>query len=123
MNWKHFLLFIAAAWGLQAILTMVQMQNYRRRFSELAALAKDGYLGAGSSAGRISAGVVVLLTTDANGKVTHAERMKGQTVFARFHSLPEVIGMDMQSPAALPLKIYLGTGSPVRAVAVTGLLD
>lgn len=103
MNWKWLLLFIAAAWALQGLLTSWQMRNFRRRFAELSRNATDGYLGVGSSAGRIRAGAVVLIVTDTEGTITQAECMTGRTVFARFEPLPEVVGMNVDQ---------LGSGAP-----------
>ncbi len=81
------------------MLTGIQMRSYRKHFSGMAQLSRDGYLGVGSSAGRISPGVVVLLATDATGTVLRAERMRGWTVFARFQPFPEVEGLSVFSIA------------------------
>lgn len=95
MNWQIFALLLAAAWGLQALLTVRQIRSYRRRLQELREWARGGYVGVGTAAGRLRPGAVVLLAADGNGQVVRAERMRGRTVFARFEPLPEIEGVDV----------------------------
>lgn len=122
MDWKYLLLAIAAAWGLQAILTGIQMQNYRKRFSAIAKLAQDGYLGVGSSTGRITPGAVVLLATDSSGNVLAAERMRGWTVFARFEELSEIIGESIHDLAGEESDIPIADKKTRKAVRMAAEL-
>lgn len=93
MNWQLLILALVIAWILQAGLTMFQIRNYQRRLRELGAMARGGYLGIGTTAGRVRAGSVVMLVANAHGKIIHAERMRGRTVFARFQELPQLQGL------------------------------
>ena len=124
VDWSYLFLALALAWVLQTIFATFQVGSYRKRMAELIRRGKDGYLGTGTSAGWFSAGIVMLIVTDASGIVTRAERMKGRTVFARLRALPELVGEDIRELARIEsdLRFDQNTCKSIR-IAAGGIVE
>jgi DNA-binding transcriptional regulator of glucitol operon len=101
MDIRIVLPILAVAWGIQGLLAMRQMQAYRRRLSNLMKVPSAAFIGIGVVGASFLPGVMIVLVTDADGRVLRAERMTGISVVARLHDFPGLIGADARSLASL----------------------
>ena len=81
--------FVFILWVAQGLLTVLQIQHYRKRVAEL---KKKGKVLIGQQKGKLKAGSIVLMALDAEGIIKDAEEMRGFTVFTKFRKLNAVIG-------------------------------
>lgn len=80
-NWKLFIFIFIIAWIVQGIFTYLQVNNYRKRISEL---SKRGYVGIGKKSKKLGIGRILLLVSNHHKEIIHVEEMKGISVFTRF---------------------------------------
>lgn len=78
--------------SLQVLLTVFQINNYRRR---ICALRSKGTMGIGIQKGKLKAGSIIILVVSREGTVVDCEEMKGRTVFSRFNKANEYIGQNI----------------------------
>lgn len=81
----------------QGILSYRQTVGYQRR---VVALRSQGVIGIGVQRGRIKPGAIAILVCSPEGVVIKAEKMEGYSIFARFKTVPVLIGKqvkDLQS--------------------------
>lgn len=83
-DWRWAILALAAAWGLQALLTYRQILHYRATLRELYSSRPEGYLGVGVRRRPWRAGTVVVLVAGPDGVILDGRLLSGATVFARF---------------------------------------
>ncbi|CEI83382.1 glucitol operon activator protein [Oceanobacillus oncorhynchi subsp. incaldanensis] len=92
--WGTFILIFAFVWGVQFLMTQLQVKHYRSNIKSFTN-RKSGFLGTGYFKKRFGTGALVLLVSDENLQVVEAKIMKGITVFARFKDRKELIGKDL----------------------------
>ncbi|MDN5352315.1 MAG: glucitol operon activator protein [Clostridiales bacterium] len=81
--------FVFALWIAQGLLTVLQIQHYRKRVAEL---KKKGKVLVGQKKGKLKAGSIVLIALNEDGVISDAEEMRGFTVFTKFKKLNAVVG-------------------------------
>lgn len=85
-------LFLALS--LQAVVSLLQVRNYRRNLSDLSG---NGIVGVGHTKGVIRPGQIVLLKYDREkDRVVGCKKMSGLTVLARFKTEEAYIGMTLE---------------------------
>ncbi|WP_047982676.1 transcriptional regulator GutM [Ornithinibacillus contaminans] len=89
--WGKFIIIFALIWGLQFLLTQLQVRQYRNHINEFTK-RKSGYLGTGYYKKRFGTGALVMLVCDEELEIVEAKIMKGITVFARFRDCKQLIG-------------------------------
>jgi glucitol operon activator protein len=89
------ILVLAFLWMLQIVGTWYQMRHYRNVLGEITRSGGQGYVGVGNARARLGKGVILILVVDEGGVVRRALKMRGRTVFARFHEDPELLGMHV----------------------------
>ena len=89
------LLVVGVLWALQMVGTHVQMSHYRGVLGGITREGGRGYVGAGNAKARFGKGAIVILVSGEDGVVKRALRMRGMTVFARFHEAPELVGLPL----------------------------
>lgn len=92
--WGNFIIIFALIWGLQFLLTHLQVKQYRKHIREFTK-RKSGYLGTGYYKKKFGTGALVLLVCDEELDIVEAKVMKGITVFARFKDRKELIGKNL----------------------------
>ncbi|GIO26933.1 transcriptional regulator GutM [Ornithinibacillus bavariensis] len=92
--WGKFIIIFALIWGLQFLLTQLQVKQYQSQIKEFTK-RKSGYLGTGYYKKRLGTGALVLLVCDEQLEIVEAKIMKGITVFARFRDKKELIGKSL----------------------------
>ncbi|MGY4689581.1 transcriptional regulator GutM [Salibacterium sp. K-3] len=98
--WGTFFVIFAAIWALQFVLTHLQVKHYQGKIKEMSR-KHDGYLGTGYFKKRFGNGAVMLVVCDDDTKIKEAKVMKGLTVFARFRTVKNVIGLTLEETRAL----------------------
>lgn len=93
--WSWILLTLAILWLLQIAGTYYQMSHYRKILGRVASEGGEGYVGVGNAKGSLGKGVILILVSDAEGKVTKALKMRGRTVFARFEEARDFLGLHI----------------------------
>lgn len=92
--WGTFILIFAFVWGLQFLMTQLQVKHYRANIKSFTN-RQSGFLGTGYFKKRFGTGALVLLVCDERLQIVEAKIMKGITVFARFKDRKELIGRDL----------------------------
>ncbi|MUK87628.1 transcriptional regulator [Ornithinibacillus sp. L9] len=92
--WGNFILIFALIWGLQFLMTQLQVKHYRSHIREFTK-RESGYLGTGYYKKTLGTGALVLLVCDEQLQIVEAKVMKGITVFARFKDRRELIGKNL----------------------------
>ncbi|SES92036.1 glucitol operon activator protein [Oceanobacillus limi] len=92
--WGKFFIIFALIWGLQFLMTHLQVKQYRSQIREFTK-RESGYLGTGYYKKTLGTGAVVLLVCDEKLQIVEAKIMKGITVFARFKDRKELIGKNL----------------------------
>ncbi|MFD1415577.1 transcriptional regulator GutM [Oceanobacillus jeddahense] len=92
--WGIFILIFACVWGLQFLMTQLQVKHYRANINSFTK-RQSGFLGTGYYKKRFGTGALVLLVCDERLQIVDAKIMKGITVFARFKDRNEVIGKSL----------------------------
>ncbi len=87
-------LIILGLWILQGILSYIQINHYRKRFS---CLRKKGRVLVGQQKGKLRGGSIVMLVINDDDKIIDAEEMKGFTVFNKFKKKNEIIGKSINN--------------------------
>lgn len=84
---KEFIIYfiiLGGAWGLQALLGLLQIKNFSK---EVVSLRKQGKIVMGKAKGGFYAGTVLVLVLGANNKIINAKKMQGVTVFSRMKEI------------------------------------
>ncbi len=95
-SWVWVLLAVVVLWGLQIAGTHVQMSHYRGVLGGITREGGKGYVGAGNARARFGKGAILILVSGEDGVVKRALRMRGMTVFARFHEAPDLVGLSLE---------------------------
>lgn len=90
-----FFMIFAGMWMCQILLALWQAKHFRRQLLRMGN-QESGYLGVGVHRRRFGPGAVVILVTDAEGRVTNCKMMAGMSVLARFRKVPELIGKGLE---------------------------
>lgn len=93
--WQYALLALVIAWALQAYGVWVQTQHYQRVFAELRRSWSDGMLGVGAAPAKLGKGAIVIVVVDPRGTVRAVEVMQGRSVFAKFKSRDDLVGLSL----------------------------
>src|SRR5690625_7586827 len=93
--WGTFIFVFASIWGLQFLLTHLQVKHYRKNIREFTK-RESGYLGTGYYKKTLGTGALVMLVCDEQLKIVEAKIMKGITVFARFRSNQKLVGLPLE---------------------------
>lgn len=78
-------LLILAMFGIQAVLSVLQMRHFTRAF---VALRRRGKVACGRQAGGFHAGAIVMFRIDDGGIIQEGKMLFGVTCFARVRDLP-----------------------------------
>lgn len=97
--WIRFVIFIGIMWIIQVVLTYFQMKHYQKR---MVALKRKGRIGVGTTKGRITSGVIIILAVNPRGVIVDAEIMRGVSVFARFKKIKDLIGENIGKQIKTP---------------------
>ncbi|MGN1015101.1 MAG: transcriptional regulator GutM [Butyricicoccus sp.] len=82
-------LIVAAAFVLQAVLSMMQMRHFSNEFVKL---RRQGRVACGRKAGGFHAGAIVMFLIDEEGRIQTARKMEGVTCLARVRPLKGLDG-------------------------------
>lgn len=82
-------LFILAMFGIQAVLSVLQMRHFTRAFMDL---RRRGKVACGRQAGGFHAGAIVMFRIDDEGIIQEGKMLFGVTCFARVRDLPGFAG-------------------------------
>lgn len=82
--WK-IALVLAAAFGLQLLLTSFQMKDFNKAFVEM---RRKGKVAIGRKSGGFFAGAIVMFRIDGKGIIQEGRKLEGTTCFARVKAFP-----------------------------------
>ena len=102
--WTIVIFLLVAAWLVQFAFSYFQMRNFYRR---LTVLRRDGMLAVGKGGGQYRGRAYGVLVIDDEGKVIHAEKLAGWTVFAKLRPVPELVGLTIEEILGQSRPIYL----------------
>lgn len=111
------LLGLVVMWFIQFGLAYGQM---RRFYGRLVELRRDGLTAVGLHGGRFKGRTYAVLTVDENGKIIHAEKFSGWTVFAKLQPVSELRGMSLselleqEGQLPVPARLRLAFGNAAR---------
>ncbi|MFX3619216.1 MAG: transcriptional regulator GutM [Sporolactobacillus sp.] len=97
------MIFIGGAFILQNLFGYFQIRHFTATFVKM---RRRGRIAIGKRKGNFRSGTLVFLVIDEKGTIIEAQKMQGVTVFAHFHSLPDLIGDSIQSLAPEKLLNY-----------------
>src|SRR5579875_1908488 len=97
MTWHYGLLLFGLCWAIQVAGTALQMRHYRQVLGSLNARWNDGFIGSGTARARFGRGAITILVVSPSGIVREALAMQGRTVWAKFRSLPALVGLDIDA--------------------------
>lgn len=98
--------FFIAVWGVGTCTQYLYWKRVRQMIHEY---AKDhvGYLGTGMCKASFTRNVFVMVLADPNGVVTECYELKGLSLWPKFESMPEMLGMSVDNLLEhLPNKKY-----------------
>lgn len=85
-------IFCAIAYLLQIIFGMQQIKHFNETYQRLRRIGK---VAIGRRAGKIKAGTIVMFAIDNEGNILDSVKMQGVTVMAKFKTLPNFIGLNI----------------------------
>lgn len=81
----HLVLVLAVAFGLQLVLSTLQMKNFNKAYIEM---RRKGKVAIGRKSGGFHAGAIVMFRIDEDGIIQEGRKIEGTTCFARVRSFP-----------------------------------
>ncbi|RSL30846.1 hypothetical protein D7Z54_23935 [Salibacterium salarium] len=93
--WSTFFIVFASIWGLQFLLTHLQVKHYQSKIKEVSH-RNSGYLGTGYYKKKLGNGAVMLIVCNEDSEIVEAKVMKGLTVFSRFKNSKRLLGMTLE---------------------------
>lgn len=97
------MIFIGGAFILQNLFGYFQIRHFTSTFVKM---RRKGRVAIGKRKGNFRSGTLVFLVIDDKGIIIEAKKMQGVTVFAHFHSLPDLIDEPIQSITPEKLLTY-----------------
>jgi glucitol operon activator protein len=98
MHAFEWIFVIGTAWLLQFALTLLQIRHYRAMMQKLVGAYRntDGYyLFSGVARKALGSGAIVLIVVDEQSRIQNCQVLTGISVFAKFKSYPEYLGMHL----------------------------
>ncbi|QZN88157.1 transcriptional regulator GutM [Vagococcus lutrae] len=88
MEYLGLILLIVSCWLLQIILSIIQQKHYLKKVNELKN-SSHGHLGVGISKSKfnLGVGIILIITTTEDGKISNYLIMKGISTFSRFKEI------------------------------------
>ncbi|MEE8884958.1 MAG: transcriptional regulator GutM [Eubacteriales bacterium] len=88
----HIVLVLAIAFGLQLLLSTLQMKNFNKNYIEM---RRKGKVAIGRKSGGFYAGAIVMFRIDNKGIIQEGRKIEGTTCFARVRSFPGYEGRNV----------------------------
>ncbi|MFZ4450374.1 transcriptional regulator GutM [Salibacterium aidingense] len=115
--WGTFFILFAAIWGLQFVLTHLQVKHYHAKIKELNR-KQAGYLGTGYFKKKFGNGAVMLVVCNEDREITEAKVMKGLTVFARFRDVKQLTGLTLEESKSVDKLTVKETNALINAISM-----
>ncbi|MGX7067457.1 glucitol operon activator protein [Vagococcus fluvialis] len=102
MEYWGIIFLLVSCWLLQILLSIMQQRHYFKKMNELKKNT-DGHLGVGISKSKfnLGPGIILIITTSEDGKISNYYIMNGISTFSRFRNKEKFIN---HLPSELPIK-------------------
>ncbi len=84
---------ITILWSLQVVGTAFQMKHYKMTLGAISDRWSDGFVGSGIARAQFGAGAIAIVVASPDMKVRQVMVMHGRTVFAKFRTYPDLVGI------------------------------